>query len=380
VTSARPASTILPPARRAQRGAIPLSRRQTTRLHILARLARWSRWEFWPAAIVYAPLVPHLGWLALRHRGLSTCTAANPCIPMGGLVGESKWAILSLLPRGCAVSSAIIEPAALPERTAALDAACSRLGLDYPIVLKPDVGDRGAGVRLVADRDAAHRYLASEPRAVLVQAHHPGPREAGIFYTRHPDAPRGEILSITDKRFPVIAADGRSTLRELILRHHRFRMQARTFLARLGPRAHEVHADGRTVRLAFAGNHCQGTMFLDGSTLITPELTAAIEGIARQIPGFYFGRFDVRYADETELKAGRGFAIVELNGVLSESTNIYDPATGFWAGQRVLREQWRRAFEIGAANRRTGAQAASVVACAAVLLAHARRKADRRAD
>lgn len=349
-------------------------------LRIAARIARWRRWEFWPAALVYAPLVPYLLRLAVRHRGLATFTAANPCMPMGGLVGESKWAILSLLPPDCAVASAIIEPAALSQRIAALEAACSRLGLDYPIVMKPDVGERGAGVRLVQDRDSARRYLAGESRSVLIQEHHPGPCEAGIFYTRRPGAPRGEVFSLTAKQFPVITGDGESSLHELILRHPRLRLQARTFLARFGDRANEIPATGRVVRLAFAGNHCQGTMFLDGSSLITAELAAAIDRIARAIPGFYFGRFDVRYADEREFKAGRGFAIVELNGVLSESTNIYDPGAGFWAGQRVLREQWRRAFEIGAANRRKGAIPASGAACARVLLAHVGRRADRAAD
>ncbi len=39
--------------------------------------------------------------------------------------------------------------------------------------------------------------------------------------------------------------------------------------------------------------------------------------------GLDFGRFDLRYASDEDLKAGRGFKIIELNGTMSESTNLY---------------------------------------------------------
>jgi hypothetical protein len=345
-------------------------------LHLRARIARWRRWEFWPALLVYAPLVPYLAWLALRHRSLTVCTAANPCMPLGGIVGESKWSVLELMPPGVTVASALVPPGPFSTRAGAFDDAMRRLDLPYPIVLKPDIGERGSGVRLIHNRPAALDYLAAEPAAVLVQAFHPGPHEAGVFYVRTAD--RGHIFSITDKRFPVLTADGVSTLRELILRHERFRTQAALFLNRIGPRAHEVPARGVQVPLGFAGNHCQGTTFLDGASLITPALTDAIDAIARAIPGFHFGRFDIRYRDRDAFAAGRDFAIVELNGLLSESTNIYDPSMSFWSGQRVLRRQWRLAFEIGAANRRDGAPVASLGECLRTIAKHLRRpRADR---
>ncbi|MBI5863633.1 MAG: carboxylate--amine ligase, partial [Planctomycetes bacterium] len=80
----------------------------------------------------------------------------------------------------------------------------------------------------------------------------------------------------------------------------------------------------------------------------------AIDAIARGFHGFFFGRFDVRYADPREFAAGRGFSIVELNGVTSESTNLYDPDWSLFRAYRVLFRQWKLLFEIGAANRRLG--------------------------
>jgi hypothetical protein len=113
------------------------------------------------------------------------------------------------------------------------------------------------------------------------------------------------------------------------------------------------------VRLGNLGNHAQGAIFLDGSDLITPALTARIDAIARQIDGFYIGRFDIRYRDPRAFMAGEDLAIVELNGVTSEATHIYDPSLSLWNAYRTLFEQWRLVFEVGAANLRRGERGSS---------------------
>ncbi len=316
--------------------------------------ARVRQWEFWPPWLFYLPLVPWIVWLAFRHRGLTTITAANPGIPHGGFVGESKYDIVQRLPPQWVVSSARLPAGGVDERMRLLSAAMERGGWGYPIVLKPDAGERGAGVRLIGGPVDAREYLIRNRYSVLAQAYHPGPFEAGILYCRMPGGERGRIFSLTEKHFPSIVGDGRSTIRALILRHRRYRMQAGVFLARLRERAAEVPPRGRPVCLAVAGNHCQGTMFRDGAHLITPALEARVDEIARSFDGFFFGRFDVRYGDAEALRAGRGFAIVELNGATSESTNIYDPDWPLSRAYRVLGAQWAILFQIGDANRRRG--------------------------
>src|SRR5262249_31091178 len=87
----------------------------------------------------------------------------------------------------------------------------------------------------------------------------------------------------------------------------------------------------------------------------TPALKERFDAIARGFPGFYFGRFDVRvHGGLDEFRAGRGFKIIELNGVTSEATHIYHPGTPLTVAYRVLMRQWRIAFEIGAQNQAQG--------------------------
>jgi len=233
-------------------------------------------------------------------------------------------------------------------------AVMAERGWTFPLVLKPDAGQRGAGVKLVRDASAAERYLSQNPQSALAQVYHAGPFEAGVFYYRMPGESRGRIFSITDKTFPVIAGDGASTVEALIRRHPRFRMQAGTFLARMNGQAQTVLATDERLELAVAGNHCQGTMFRDGAHLITLELECTIDQIAREFGGFCFGRFDVRYSNADAFKAGRDLAIVELNGVTSESTNVYDPSWSLLSAYRVLFRQWSLLFEIGSRNRSLG--------------------------
>lgn len=326
------------------------------RERFIADVSRIWRWEFWPTWFFYLPLVPWFLWLGARHRGFILVTAVNPGIPNGGFVKDSKTGILGSMPSPCVLAFTTIQPGDLGQRVSELCDAMSRRGWQFPIILKPDSGLRGGGVRLVRSIEQAERYFVDHPAATIAQVYHPGPYEAGLFFYRYPGEKTGRIFSITDKHFPYIEGDGVSTLRQLIWSHPRYRMQADRFLARHASDADRVLAKGQSLRLSQAGNHCQGTLFRDGSHLITPRLEAAINEVVCTFEGFHFGRFDLRYRDPESFKRGEEFGVVELNGVTSESTNIYDPDKSLLWAYRTLARQWAIAFEIGAINRRRGVQ------------------------
>jgi hypothetical protein len=153
----------------------------------------------------------------------------------------------------------------------------------------------------------------------------------------------------------VLIGDGRSTVEALIRAHPRYRLQASLFLRRHCAAARRVLGRDERFPLALAGNHAQGTLFRDGSHLATPALERRIDDIARSYPGFFIGRFDIRYRDVEAFKAGRDLAIVELNGATAESTDIYDPDHSLWHAYRRLFRQWALVFAIGAENRARGA-------------------------
>jgi membrane protein DedA with SNARE-associated domain len=340
------------------------------RQRLVAALSRSWRWEFWPMWLFYAPVAAWIAWLVVRHRGLAAISAANPGMPDGGIVGESKYDILSRLPAEWTIPACAIEPGPVDERMwhAATRLTTKRWAL--PVILKPDVGQRGVGVKLVRTLDEARAYLTTESGRVVMQPYHPGPYEAGVFYYRFPDWRRGRILSITDKHFPVVTGDGRSTLEELVWNDARLRMQARRFLDRHAASRTRVLANGERLPLAIAGNHAQGTLFTDGKHLITAALEERIDRIAQSHRGFFIGRFDIRYTDVERFKAGEDLAIVELNGATAESTNIYDPRGSLASAYRQLFRQWSLVFAIGAANRAGGAPSSSLRRLVDLVRAH----------
>lgn len=322
---------------------------------LLSRWRRLTRWEFWPSWALYTPVALYLAWLSLRFRSLTLFTAVNPGMPAGGgLKGESKSEILrGLSGAGDVVAKWIrLDPASPEERFRAVREFMATEGLEYPVVLKPDVGERGQGV-VIAKSDADVRAaLAAEPGALIAQAYVPGV-EFGVFYFRRPSEQRGQIFAITVKRMTAVVGDGRHTLEALILADDRAVCQAPLFLAQHATRLNETPANGEVVPLTQLGTHCRGALFLDGSALETTELTEAIDRVSRRYDGFYFGRYDVRSPSAAAFQSGQ-FTVIELNGLTSEATSIYDPRHSVFFGWRTLCRQWRLAMEIAAENRARG--------------------------
>jgi membrane protein DedA with SNARE-associated domain len=322
------------------------------------------RWEFWPAWLFYAPVTAMCAWLGLRYRGLSLPTIANLNQKNGGIIGESKIAILQELLKASAESTAeayLIAPGPFEQRLARVEDVLLTHGLAFPVVLKPDAAQRGSGFRKAQSLEDVKSYLAQVGQPLVLQAYVPGPNEAGIFYYRFPGAPKGEIFGITRKRFPFVAGDGTSTVAQLIAQDDRARFLEHVYLKRLGDAAQHIPAPGEQVRLVEAGNHCQGCIFEDGADLYSEPLRAALDEISDQVPGFYVGRFDIRYSDDESLRKGEGFRIIELNGAASEATHLYDARNSLWCAYRTLYRQWNLIYAIGAENRKRGARPRSVL-------------------
>lgn len=319
---------------------------------------RWLRWEFWPAWLFYLPVGLCYVRLALKYRSLTLPSAANPGILTGGLVGESKFHTLEQLHSGSPVFTAeawLLPPGDARQRRTALERLRETNRLSYPYILKPDVGQRGVGVKLIRNAAEAARCLEQNCAALVVQRHVPGPFEAGLFYYRFPHEARGRLFAITEKVFPAITGDGVHTLEELIWEDPRARYLADRYLARFADRRGDVLPQGQSLRLVEAGNHAQGCIFRDGARWWTPELEARIHEISQRVPGFFIGRYDVRFESESELRAGRGFQILELNGAAAEATSIYDERCPLRTAYATLFRQWELVFAIGAANREQGA-------------------------
>lgn len=328
---------------------------------LLSRYRKLTRWQYWWPFVIYTPVTLYIVCLGIKYRCLTLFTAVNPAIPDGGFVGESKSAILDLF----ADSSAIALYKKIPydhEFENMLDDAdlfMKENDLSFPVVLKPDAGERGKGVNIIKDRYALQDYLSECSENVIIQEFIEG-KEVGIFYYRKPQEEEGHIFSVTKKKLPQIVGDGQQTVQELILSDDVTVNMGKEYLKKNEDRLFEIPEEGEQITLVEIGTHALGAIFFEGRELITKALIKRMNNICNSANGFYFGRFDIKVPGYAQLKEGKGLKIIEVNGVTSESINIYDDSYSFIDGQEILMKQWKIAFEIGHQLRNNGNEVSSL--------------------
>jgi len=319
--------------------------------------------EFWPPLLFYFPVGLYYLRLALKYRCASLPSVVNPNIYSGGIVFESKTGILDQVPEAHRRWIASYVPfvpaengAGIEERMKAAHEVLARTGIAFPLVAKPDVGQRGAGVQLIQNEEELRQYLATFPakQKMIFQRYIPHPVEAGIMVLRFPGRRHGRIISITLKTFPKVTGDGKRSLKELIHDDPLLRARWMILHRRFKQQWNRVLAPGEAMRLVFSGNHCQGAIFRNGMHLVTPALTQRFVEIARSLPEYHFGRFDVRFPSIDALKRGEDFQIIEINGAASEAIHIWDNHITLRQAYTTYFRQMHLLFEIGARNRERG--------------------------
>jgi membrane protein DedA with SNARE-associated domain len=323
---------------------------------LLGKWRRLTQWEFWPYWITNTVTFAYVLYLGLiKYRKPTMFTVVNPSMaPDGGFIGESKSAILQGLPEDVVGRWALVKGSdTFESKCSAVKRFMTEHSLTYPVVLKPDRGQRGQDVTICRSETEVRDSLHGVENDFIVMEFLEG-EEFGVFYYRFPSDNSGVIYSINRKKLLFVTGDGERTLEELILRDERALCLAPMFFEELRESILEIVPLGEHRQIVQVGAHCRGTLFLDGRELITEELHQAIERIVQQYDGFYFGRFDLKVPSEKELKSGTNLKVIELNGLTSEATHIYDPKNSLLVAWRTLMEQWAIAFKISSQNLQRG--------------------------
>ncbi len=312
---------------------------------------RLLHWEYWHTYAIYAPIIGYWLWLCVKARSLHFFSASNPSIEYGGLTMESKYDIYKMI-------SASIQPKTmlvLPGETAVhIKAAFVNAGFSYPVFAKPDIGGKGLAVKKIMDEASLINYLQRFKVKMLVQETISYKEEAGIFYYRFPGETTGKISGIVMKDYLTVTGNGTATIYELLQQNDRYILQIPALKQMLGVDILQVLKAGEQSVLVPVGNHARGSKFIDATELADEALQKTIDSICKQIPGFYFGRMDIKFNTMEELRQGKNFSIIELNGAGSEPTHIYDPAHSiFFAWKEIIRH-WKIMYKVSTLNHQLG--------------------------
>lgn len=295
----------------------------------------------------YFPLAVYYPYLAFRAGSLFFFTATNPGIETGGMLGESKKGILDKIDVKYKPASPFIPKNTPLEEVLEI---MKKHHIDFPIVAKPNVGERGTLVEKLDSAEALKIHLTKNNIDYIIQPFIDYDLELAIMYWRMPNETKSKVYSVTKKQFLSFTGDGKRTLREMILDSSRAILQYEKLEKRFSKKMDSVLPKGEKIELEPIGNHCRGTMFLDGNDLIDEAMERVISDIAIDIDEVYFGRFDLKCRSIEDFKKGEHIAILELNGVGAEPAHIYDPNSNLFDVFKALLGQWKIMFRIAMYN------------------------------
>lgn len=202
-------------------------------------------------------------------------------------------------------------------------------GLNYPLVLKPSHGIKGAGV-ITNIFDFESLYLNYKKQPLV--------NETGYVIEEQIDGEEYRVFVLGDaflsavKRVPpVLQGDGFSSIEELIKSYNVARnlnLHLRIHLIKFNDTLNEILRDqdlslssvpksGETFFVSYAGNFSAGGRSVDCTDTVSDELKTTCVGALKAIPGLGYSGIDV-----IERKDGKAF-IIELNHNPSIGSNHF---------------------------------------------------------
>lgn len=263
------------------------------------------------------------------------------------MFGERKSDIFKLIPGEHLPQTVLIARGDI-ER-----AAFSAEEIGFPLIAKPDIGERGIWVEKISDQTELQDYTKSCPVDFLLQEMVSYPMELGVFFVKKPGE-EGSVTSIVRKEFLQVEGDGKMKIMELLKRIDRAQLTADLNSDFLKTNGDRILNEGEKVLIEPIGNHCRGTKFLNDNKEINAEINEAFNKLADQIPDFYFGRIDLRCESYEDLRQLRNFKILELNGAGAEPGHIYQPGYPLWKAYRDIFWHLAVLSDISAQNRKRG--------------------------
>ncbi len=304
-------------------------------------------WEYWSFNVVYGPIYFYWLWLCVKARAVFFFNTSNPTIKNGGFLMESKKQIYDLIPAQYYPPTILVKAG-----TSAVEikVALSATNTTFPLIAKPDIGMRGLCVEKLQSINELLNYAVNSKVDFLVQDFIPYENEVGIFYYRYPNETKGHISGIVGKEFLTVTGDGSSTVVQLLQEDPRYILQLAVLQKSHADLLTQVLLKDEKQLLVPYGNHSRGAKFIDISHLIDEVLSESVDGVCKSVPGFYYGRMDVKYNTWEELRQGKNFSIIELNGAGSEPTHMYDPRHSiFFAWKEIIRH-WIILYKISQQN------------------------------
>ncbi len=328
-------------------------------------------WNFCPWPVQFLPVITKF------FRDWGKINAVNPTLSgFSGLMGMSKIEMNQKLAEPFRPRNLFFKT--LPKSREILEQFFrEKYGEppNYPVIFKPNVGERASGVNFVR-ADQIDEFLQPSPRLppslklrrtsrmtgvgnqnlteIIFEEFIETELEFGLSWIRNPHTEELEILSLVQKKTPRILGDGQKTLRELILEKcaelNLDKSREKKILAGFSADelAEKIVGEKNIVRTASVS---YGTSFqkINLSASQKEKLIKLIPQLLENFAGIYAGRFDLKANNLEELLRGK-CKILEMNGVGGTPLEIYDNDFSIPERYEVLFNYFFKVLEIADQN------------------------------
>ncbi len=314
-------------------------------------LQKITHWEQWPFKLLYMPV--SIFWLVyiIRSGAVWFFTPSNPKLTFGGMEGEPKKEMYDLLPPQLYPPTFNVLPG---EPLPSIQQKMEAHGIDYPFVVKPEVGGQGILFRKIDNTEELAHYHRMIPVEYIVQSLVHYPMEVSVFYIRHPQQEKGRITGFLHKVPLQVIGDGVHTLEQLIQQHPKGRKRTGELHSKHKENWVRVLDKGEQYMLSYAANHNRGAHFIDLKEHIDADLAAIFDRISHRINDFFYGRYDIMCNSVEDLKQEKNFTILEYNGCGAEPNHFYDTGYTLMGAYREILLHWKALYEISRYNRLQG--------------------------
>ena len=167
------------------------------------------------------------------------------------MFGERKSEIFDLIPQKYIPATKLISKGDL------IKAKLEAHNIGFPLIAKPDVGERGIWVSKITDENELAQYVTNCPVDFLLQELIEYPLELGVFFVKYPGKD-GKITSIVRKEFLEVVGNGKDTVRQLLKGNSRALLTAdltSKFLVKVNDK---ILDEKESLVIETIGNHCSG--------------------------------------------------------------------------------------------------------------------------
>lgn len=308
-------------------------------------------WNSCPWPVQFLPVITKF------YREWGKINAVNPALSgFSGLMGMSKMEVNRRLNEEFRPRNLFFDK--LPKSREILENFFKEKyseKLNYPVIFKPNIGERASGVNFVRE-DQIDEFLAKNQNLqnIIFEEFVATNLEFGLSWIRDPKTEVIEIVSLVKKNTPRVMGDGKTTLRDLIISKSADLFLDKSRETKILAGFSDTELDKKIIvekNIVRTASVSYGTSFTKKplNSAQNKKLISLISEFLNNFAGIYAGRFDIKANNLDELLAGK-CSILEMNGVGGTPLEIYDAALSIEEKYKVLFDYFSRVLVIADAN------------------------------